>query len=111
MPNSRSAYAEPVGVDAAAACLDARRPAHATIEMSPKREEARRPSQDRRSRRPLDCLVRAPVRPERRGRPVGAARHGCFAREGDASPAGISGVLLVIPKRSRIRRRFPPTRR
>ncbi len=34
MQNSRSAYAEPVGVDAAAACLDARRPARATIEMS-----------------------------------------------------------------------------
>ncbi len=37
MQNSRSAYAGPVGVDAAAACLDAPRPARATIEMSPKR--------------------------------------------------------------------------
>ena len=35
MQNSRSAYAEPVGVDAAAAGLDAPRPARATIEMSP----------------------------------------------------------------------------
>ena len=46
MQNSRSAYAEPV-VGAAAACLDAPRPAPAAIEMSPKHSPAAgRPEHD-----------------------------------------------------------------